>query len=460
MVVLSINALMYFLTFAHVYKRERKMTVYSLMIFVFFLFAFMGAWIFSNGIYEDTFGKKNESKLSIMPYIYCYLCMILSLQPLKNFSYNDLNIKMPSSQNIDTIIYGSFVVYFIFFGMYMSLISGRSSLMSYDDIYADAAAGETVSFGNTMIDFLYGKIITLTRIVPLIVYFFLFNNLANQRKIKKSIILIALMFVLEIVPKILNANRGGVFFTTALFFAYLIFFFNRIDKKTKKFLAIVALSGMFVLLSALWAISLSRGGDDSENAMNGMVLRYLGEAYPNLGFNIWGHDINHPFGERYFPSLFGDIETKIGEGRSASFYYWEAKVGIPMLNFKTLFGDLYIEFGVVGAFVFMYFVVRLFKWYFNKNCTTVFDICLYFFYVNTCFMSVFGCSWGHERNWKDLIIIVICMKLLNYYYINRHVGYRSLTNTPPQCEIVLKPICSSLLPRISYNNLKIVRVCA
>lgn len=431
MVVLSVNALLYFLTFAYVYKRERKMTVYSLMILVFFLFAFMGAWTFSSGIYEDTFGLKNESKLSIVPYIYCFLCMILSLQPLRNFRFEGLNIKMPSQQNIDKIVYGSFAIYLVFFGMYMSLISGRSSLMSYDDIYADAAAGETVSFGSSTIDFIYGKIITLTRIVPLIVYFFLFNNLANQRKVKKSIILIASMFVLEVAPKILNANRGGVFFTTALLFAYFIFFYNRIDKKTKKIIIIIALSGMLVLLSYIWAISLSRGGDDSKSAMDSVVLRYLGEAYPNLGFNIWGHNINHPYGARYFPSLFGDASTNLDTGRSAIHAFWEAKVGIPMLNFKTLFGDLYIEFGLLGAFVFTYLIVRLFKWYFKNNSANVFDVCLYFFYVNTCFMSVFGCSWGSERNWKDLFIIIICMKLLNYYYIKRRCDYDVLTITPP-----------------------------
>lgn len=113
----------------------------------------------------------------------------------------------------------------------------------------------------------------------------------------------------------------------------------------------------------LAAISISRLGDDEKEAGNS-VLRYFGEAFPNLGLRVWEVSDHYLMGMRTFPSVYSlfepipNVVTK-AEGIGVKHIVFENISGFPIINFKTFYGDLYCEWGpilpfiIIGIYLFM-----------------------------------------------------------------------------------------------------------
>ena len=97
-----------------------------------------------------------------------------------------------------------------------------------------------------------------------------------------------------------------------------------------------------------------RSKGDSEGAII-KIFRYFGEPFLNLGLVYWNSTDVHTYGIRYFPKLlelYGGFELPESKyGVDALREFWTRIYGVNMYYFKTFFGDLYMEFGVVGAFI-------------------------------------------------------------------------------------------------------------
>jgi len=152
----------------------------------------------------------------------------------------------------------------------------------------------------------------------------------------------------------MSGNRGGIVFAFASLAFFIMFFWPKISAKLKRTIVIGGLA-MIVLGGAyLAAISFSRAGDDSEKAVES-AIRYFGETFPNLGWNIWAIDGNHLEGMRMYPLLYdlfgGSLPQFDADGIGGLQYHYEIISRWPILIFKTFFGDLYVEFGPVIPFV-------------------------------------------------------------------------------------------------------------
>ncbi|MCF0124556.1 MAG: oligosaccharide repeat unit polymerase, partial [Clostridia bacterium] len=404
----------FFMMLFFIKKYKRKVSLEVITFGIFSFFALMGFLTYGAGIYESTFGKKNEQSLSVIPYIYCFLFVLITCIPLRgNLGISNQSRSInPRKRNVIISIF----FYIQLFSLILSLIllAQRGFSLDYAEIYADAANGVSEQFNSPLLQFLYSKSLFVFRIAPFFIWFFCFQIL-KEKWSSKAFIFIVMTFVSQIIPCVLNANRGGMFFCSVLFFAYYLFFRKKIVGKAQRsiYVSFVALSICVAMFS--FAISLSRAGDNADEAKNAVILRYFGEPFPNLGFNIWGHNINHPMGSRFFPSIFGtNISSYAYEGRNGGFLYWEHFVGIRMLNFKTIFGDTYIEFGVVGGFIFLIIttgVIYLCCRIVPKSLKPI----VYFFYFNTCVWNVFLNKWGDERTWKDFLLLLIIIFFINKY---------------------------------------------
>ena len=93
------------------------------------------------------------------------------------------------------------------------------------------------------------------------------------------------------------------------------------------------------------------------------ILHYFGESFPNLGARVWTlDDINHPYGSRKFPNIyeiFSGAEKKEFFNSTETSYYWNIYTKAPVVNFKTGFGDLYVEFGLILTFIIALLINRI-----------------------------------------------------------------------------------------------------
>lgn len=100
-------------------------------------------------------------------------------------------------------------------------------------------------------------------------------------------------------------------------------------------------------------------GSTSETPLT-QVLRYLGEPYPHLGNAFWNKVIVYPMGKRLFPFVI-EPSTIITSTKSLGEQHiiWESITGVPILNYKTLYGDFYVDFGpyIPFAVIFVYSLI-------------------------------------------------------------------------------------------------------
>lgn len=425
MSILLLNSFFYILFFFYLFKRDRfKLTVHSFLISLYAIVAVMGVITFGNGIYEDVFGNQDESTLSIIPYILCFLAVYIMTRPLAGLTSDSCLTFTRQSVNEKIekyLIYGGFILLIVRVIMLQCAIGLLGGGLNAGDIYKiNAVDGVFIgtNFNNQFLNFLYGKLVLFSRVFIFIFYPILFNRLINNdRRRIGNFLLIFLLLFLEMILKITVANRGGIFFSVMLFIAYYIFFKDLINRYIRKLFYISSIIGICILSTYVLAITYDRVDSTAQEAVNRKIYGYFGEPFLNLSFNIWNaENINHPYGKRYFPTLSGAADNYTG-ARLDRADYWERYVGIPMHTFKTLFGDLYVEFGVIYGMFFIVIISWLYYRFFIKRIYTIFDLSLVFYYVNACIMGLFVCHWGNTTTWTDLFYLVIIVKILNRFVI-------------------------------------------
>ena len=91
--ILFINFIAYLSWLLFTWLKDKKVTVYLLLVSFFTFIAFMGFFTVLTGIYQDTFGDFGLKRLKIEPYIYCFITYVILLYPFRHleidFSNND-----------------------------------------------------------------------------------------------------------------------------------------------------------------------------------------------------------------------------------------------------------------------------------------------------------------------------------------------------------------------------------
>lgn len=377
----------------------------------------MGYYCFITGIYEETFGKKDEGSLSFLPYIYCFIMMYLLTTPLRSINLENTCItNIPSDRFLNRWISFMFFVNIVSLSFYIYTLGSLSSL-SYVEIYQLGATGEMdVTTGSNFLDNVFGKCQLITRVCnPLFNISCLFL-LSNNPHSKKPLFFFVCTFFIQVPPYLLKGDRGGLFFLAIQYVFYLLLFWKSLSLKIRSVLIKGALSGLVVLIFYSLAISFSRMGEGKDGV--NQILRYFGEAFPNLGFNIWDKETNHPMGARFFPSIYmflGGRHFVVNEiGRNNIHEQWSNLVGIPMLNFKTAFGDIYIEFGLALAFIVVLFYVCCICKLVNRKRIPFFNLAYIYLPYKYCIYSIFG-NFIDERESLDFIFLLLMILALRFF---------------------------------------------
>lgn len=88
------------------------------------------------------------------------------------------------------------------------------------------------------------------------------------------------------------------------------------------------------------------------------------------------------------------------------FQYWSHITGVPIALFGTIFGDCYIQFGMIGAFVFITIFVFLWKFLFFKYGLTNIPFIMYYF-ITFGIAGLFGYGFYDERKHFLFILLVL-----------------------------------------------------
>ena len=405
--ILFLNFLAYFIWAVYTYRRYRHLNVYFLLILMISVIAFLGLFTVMNGIYYDTFLIKSSTKLKIEPYFYCFIFYFF---PLRNIHIDSKSLDFLFNRNGRSFV-NSWIIFYTFYTL-LKLYETSSTLVfglgnAYEARHID---GDVLFFyDNIFLDKIlngYGYFLYNASYPVLLLYAF---GAYKQRKIGK--LKANYLLFLSLAPSFLtglNEGSRGSLFAAILCNAFLLtlywaFISNKIKETIKRYSIII-----FAAITAVTLIITIQRTSSSESGSS--ILRYFGESFPNLGYNMYDKVSIHPMGLRFFPEIvWGDNPPWVST--DDSYHYWENITGVPVINFKTFFGDLYIEFGLELAFIIIILMFLVMSFITYEKVRVVF-VPILFYYLQMCSQSFAGFNKTGHLNVFQLEIVLLFSLLL------------------------------------------------
>ena len=414
--ILFFNFILYTIAFLIYYKREH-FTLYTFLWLEYAILSILGYYTVKMEIY--TIGNIDPYKLSIIPYVLCFVFMWILFLPFKSLKLK--NIQIPFSHKFEKFVYVWAFISILFLALKFSEALITIS-MGFGEAYENRhVLGESLFdySGNLLlkrINFL-GNLFVST-INPFVI-FYCIQQLREGKKNKIIYSLLILAFLPGIIAGVGAASRGLIFSAFVKILFYVILFKDYVSEKVKRIA--VKLFGVILCVMVFYsfAITTERLAGKNVNAYDN-ILRYFGECFPNLGDIFWDNVREHPMGVRLFPELLGINLSNYWDSADTQFAYWTSITGVPMLLFKTIFGDLYIEFGIFGAFVFAIILCILIKWLI-KDGLSYYNISFLAYYFQIVFMgfAAFTGFGGFNNTIIAVMIIVnICLKKYHKKFTN------------------------------------------
>lgn len=414
---LVVNFLLYLIYTISSIKRGNVFTIHNLIAMWFTFVAFMGVLTVYLGIYGQVFGY--DAKFPLEPYLYAFVGFLIFIFPFRKLN-GDISLQgfpITPSNNIKKFIR---VVMFVFVLYFLVQLNVAIYTMSFEGSEAYDSIHET---GSTLYSYnnLESKIVWVGGIVyqlfsPVVLYYY-FNLIINSRRADNNKYLFIIFFVLSIIflNNIAMGARGGLFFFVLTCLFIIMPLYEKIPLKTKRVFKLTSSTILAISLLYTVSVTISRFDSSATETPIESIFRYLGEPFPNLGHLFWEKVYTHPLGARLYPFFVTDY-LKMTDGRSLGELHdvWQWITGVPILNFKTIWGDFYVEFGTFIAMVIMIVYSGILYAYLRKNVITI-EICpLLFYYLN---MASNAPMYFSMRGTYNFTILIYC--IISYYVLRK-----------------------------------------
>lgn len=405
--------MMYFVYTVLAFKKSQSLNIHNLISSWFTFIAFLGYLSVATGVYGQVYGELVT--FPIEPYVYAFIAFVIFMLPFKRF--NVQNIRLVNFPNIDDKRVNNIVkILMILFSLYLFvLFIAALHCLSYQghEVYeAVHSEGVRVYKFNFIEEQIYGKIgLLYNSLSPLLLFYCMYSLILDKKGIytKRNMLAICLIFACILCENIASGARGGIFFFAITVSIVIIPFYRYFPKRIKRhfFFLIPILLALFLAYSL--AMTISRFEDSNVESPLESIFRYLGEPFPNLGSQIWDKVRTHPMGLRMYSAViqnFFGIDSN-AQSLGDSHVYWQWVTEVPVLVYKTIWGDFYLEFGaIVGSLVMGLFVLLLWLFLRKSRAINFFTIPILYYYIE---MATIGPMYFGKRNEYHTKILILCM---------------------------------------------------
>lgn len=419
MTVLIINFFLYLGYFLYNFRKNCYLTVHNAISLWFSIVAFMGVVAVHTKVYQAVFGNIHIN--DITPYIYCFLSFLFLVFPLRKLNYK--NIRIINIEDVDVVrfckvSYTPFFILLVYIVVMIPDVILCLTMSDISDVYNEQRMEGVDLFNHSAF---IKKILWIGRkcynwFWALFAFYSIYWINENRKSYKKYFIL---LFLVSVIPYFLrtisSGGRGGFVFFPIQVALVLLPLWSCLTKKTKK--AIIKYILVFVALFSFYIaiMTIARVSDSQSETPFTSIVRYFGEAYPNLGNNLYGKVKNYLMGRRMYPELFGFDNS--GNTQYELFAIWHNYCGVATLNYKTIFGDFYIEFGTTISLIILFTIGTLMNLYLNRGTLYFHQIPLYAYYMTMCSTAPL---WFNQRHTGDLLVI---LQLMIVSYLIKKILY-------------------------------------
>ena len=394
--------------------KYKGFSIHNLISLWFTFIVMMGFITVDTGIYQEVHGY--NTNFPYKPYILEFLFFLIFMWPFRSLSDKEFIITdFPVyNKNFKFLFVGVLISYGFYFFLLLKVavfvLSQKEMAAAYQAIHFDGASLYDYSGVEEKIKWICGSIYDWTS--PIVLIYAIFgiikgNNGLSYRFNVVCLIMVVAMFFLDCIS---TGQRGGIFF----FGVRLLFVFvplwpkfpTKAKKTVRRYIPFVVAS--FSLYAAMMTIA--RVENSTVETPITTVLRYLGEPYPHLGNAFWEQVITHPMGARLFPFLIeanGNTGVSLGDQHA----FWEVVTGVPILNYKTLYGDFYVDFGPYIPFVIIFFHALLLKSFVKSRTISFAAYPILYYYI---IMASAAPLWFNLREWYGvkLLLAALCAYLM------------------------------------------------
>ena len=356
-IICSGYLLLWILTFIGYHILRFKTDGGSAIMLTYIIYAIFSLFSINDFLFGDMY-----LPLTVLPFIYLYLMLMIALSPAIYVHFHPTNkIEDPNSR-IPYLV--SIIIIIASFLLLPDIISNFAD--GFVKLFTDVDAGkdayseqieEVQDGGGSGISNLTAIIYNSLMDFPAFMTFYFLT------KEKKNVWLISGLFFAVLVGlllPIMRGQRGGVVMCTlTLFLAYMMYR-NYLSAKVNKFVKLVGIILVIMVSLPIAAITISRFGSDNVGpGVGGYINWYVGQG--NLYFNNYAFDNGGiRYGDRtinlFKRIIYPDTPQNYDERR------WKYRnLNIDDNLFTTFVGDFVIDFGPILAtvifIVFSYFVL-------------------------------------------------------------------------------------------------------
>lgn len=428
MIILICNALAYIILFyiSFVYAK-RHVTIYNISVLWYALIAVLGVVTVTNGTYQEIYHINNNWEAK--PYIYGFISTLLLLFPIYKFNKSQGTIEDVGLLNYKKIKIAVTIllVLFVLYGQVFVLLFFKNIGHSLLDLYTTAHEEGNALTNYSKFD---GRIIAVVYPIYFSLYWFvivislLFLNKRNGRDRKFWIAAIVITAIPDLANFAMRAARGEMAYLCLKYILVLIFLWPYLNTNLKKKIKIVSLAcgGLLLFFSILISISRFTENASSSQTASSSIIRYFGEPFPNLANVYWNHVYNHPMGLRLFPFLV-DGTVDAGDSMMEQQDFWQWYTGVPMLYFKTLYGDLYIEFGEYGGLAAVVIISSIFFFCFKNRKMKYSLLPFWSVYLEIVSTSPLFFGFRGTGKFKCFVFAIIAYFFINAFLYNKNEKY-------------------------------------
>lgn len=413
-----INFVIYLLLWFIFYKHFKRFNLFMVAWSGYTLSALMSFFLFDLGLYYYSldFANKNNVIGPLLCVLATNLIIILPFRKVdeKKINFSEFNTEIPFYKMFIKV---NLVFFFIVSIMKIYEASYAGIFISYADIY-DMIHDDDESTQLRFLLYSSPILITLSGVggnycptmSPLLMIYFI-NKIVKQNKLSVVNLLCIIVTLTPVVLQgVINASRGNLFFAVFQLLFYYIIVHHYLSKKIRRSIFVGSLLVLFVLFGVSYNITESRV-DNRRSTYTAYedILVYFGQ--PMLNVCYFNDKIKkHPNGSRIL-----DIRNDGGDKLTFK-DYWNCKTGSEIQLFKTLYGDLFLEFGFLGAFIFVLFFSILWDRLVIRNYYKPIYIPFLWMYFNILIYGIFNFNYRILLNsfgtWSCLLI-VMCVYINN-----------------------------------------------
>lgn len=393
------------------FMQNKTLSLHNLISLWFTIIVCMGYVIVDTGIYQAVHGT--SVRFPYEPYVLEFLFYLIFMWPFRDFKSRDIQIcdvpkingKIKHFLIILLVSYGFYLIVMIKVAIY---VFGQGIGEAYDSFHSDGESLYKYSALESKIVWICGSLYDWTS--PVILIYAIYGLITNHNgwTLKFNSFCIFLVVGIFFLGCVSTGRRGGTFFFMVRLLLVFVPFWSQFHSKIK--LYIKAGIPWVVLLFFAYAVSMTlyRVEDSTTESPLTSVLRYLGEPYPHLGNAFWNKVLYYPMGARLYPFLVEPssvISTAQSLGDQHSI--WEMITGVPILNYKTLYGDFYVDFGPYIPFLIIFLYSLLLKIFIKNGVVKFASYPILYYYI---VMASTAPLWFSLRDWlgiKNLLAAVI-----------------------------------------------------